>query len=59
MAISRILSVQRTLEPAPDTAFVVEIFHSELALEIAFFVRDHDAILQAAIRGHRIDRDEI
>jgi hypothetical protein len=51
MAISRILPMQRTLEPAPDTAFVVEIFLSELALKIAFFARDHDAILQAAIRG--------
>ena len=43
-AASRILSAQSTLDPAPDTAFVVEIFLPELALAIAFFARDDDAI---------------
>src|SRR5207237_3746745 len=43
-------------DPAPDTAFVVEIFLSELALEIAFFARDDDAIDEDEADRHGEDR---
>ena len=51
-AVSRILSAQSTLDPAPDAAFVLEIFLSELALEIAFFAHDDDAIDEDEADGH-------
>jgi hypothetical protein len=42
----------KTSNPAPDTAFVVEIFLSKLALEIAFLARDDEAIDKDQADGH-------
>lgn len=40
------------LNPAPNTAFVAEIFLAKLALEVSFFAYDDDAIDQDEADWH-------
>jgi hypothetical protein len=43
-ALEPISSPALALDPAPDAAFVTEIFLSELAFEITLFARDDEAV---------------